>query len=212
MTRPPRPAPAVVAGPAGQLEAVVEDPGDAAGDAVAVLCHPHPLYHGTMNNKVVHTLARAANRLGCPAVRFNFRGVGRSEGSYAEGAGETEDALAVVAWARERWPDAALWLGGFSFGAWVALNAAPRADPALLVTVAPPVQRFPVEDLVHPGVPWLLVQGRSDEVVDPAAVEDWASRLSPRPELAAMDDTDHFFHGRLTALRDVVEEFVTRNR
>lgn len=211
MTRPLPPEPVTIPGPAGRLEALVESPGEVRGDAAAVVCHPHPVFHGTMHNKVVHTMARAANRLGCPALRFNFRGVGDSEGGYGEGLGETEDALAAVAWARARWPGAAVWLAGFSFGAWVALNAARHARPALLVTIAPPVQRFPVAEVARPPVPWLVVQGREDEVVDPAAVEAWSRGLTPPPDLRLMDDTDHFFHGRLNPLREVLEDFLTRH-
>lgn len=101
--RPPRPEAVVIPGPAGPLEALAEDPGEPS-TACVVVCHPHPLYHGTMNNKVVHALARAAHRLGLPSVRFNFRGVGASAGAWDEGRGETGDALAAAEWARARWP------------------------------------------------------------------------------------------------------------
>ena len=99
-----QPEPVTIAGPDGQIEAIVEEPEESVADYVAVVCHPHPLYHGTMRNKVVHTVCRAVNLMGRPAVRFNFRGVGASEGHYDEGVGETEDLLAVVDWARRRWP------------------------------------------------------------------------------------------------------------
>ncbi len=184
----------------------MEDPGEAAGE-VAVVCHPHPLYHGTMNNKVVHALARAANRLQVPAVRFNFRGVGDSGGAWDAGQGESEDALAVVEWARRRWPGRRLWLGGFSFGSYVALNAASAAEPAALVTVAPPVRRFPVEQVTTPACPWLVVHGADDELVDADAVRHWVAGLAPPPRLTVIPDTTHFFHGRLNVLQDTVREF-----
>lgn len=199
----------VIDGPAGPLEGVVERPRDAADlRAIAVLCHPHPLYHGTMNNKVVHTLARAVVQLGQPAVRFNFRGVGDSHGAYAEGEGEAEDALAVVAWSRTRWPEAELWLGGFSFGAYVSLSIAAEARPARLISVAPPVVRFDMSSLTLPRCPWLVIQGERDELVEATAVERWARGLDPSPQLRLLPDTDHFFHGRLTKLREIAADFL----
>jgi alpha/beta superfamily hydrolase len=197
-----------VEGPAGRLQAILESPPDAHADAVAVICHPHPLYHGTMNNKVVHTLARAVNSLRRPAVRFNFRGVGESAGEYAEGIGETEDAMAMITWARTRWPAAELWLAGFSFGSFVALRASAEAMPACIVTVAPPIRRFPVARQPRPACPWLIVQGEEDELVDALEVSRWAERIRPRPELLLMPDTDHLFHGRLTLLREAVARFL----
>jgi len=110
-------------GPAGALEAVLEDPG-AAGISYAVVCHPHPLYGGTMDNKVVTTVARALQDAGMPTLRFNFRGVGASDGAFDQGSGETADADAVAAWGAERWPGRTLVIAGFSFGAYVALRLA----------------------------------------------------------------------------------------
>src|SRR5262249_22498810 len=115
-------------GPAGKLEVLIETPVGAAlrgpPPAVRAVCHPPRLSGGTIDNKVVWTVARAFGQLGAPAIRFNFRGVGRSAGSYDEGRGETEDLKAVIGYARQRWPDSPLWLGGFSFGGVVALRAA----------------------------------------------------------------------------------------
>lgn len=198
----------VIDGPAGSIQGVLEAPPQAHADAVAVVCHPHPLYHGTMNNKVVHTIARAVNALHRPAVRFNFRGVGASAGQYSDGIGETEDAMAVIGWARTRWPAAELWLAGFSFGSFVALRASARSEPACLISVAPPVRRFPVAEQPRPACPWLVIQGEDDELVDCREVTEWASRIRPPPELELIPDTDHLFHGRLTPLRKVVERFL----
>lgn len=198
-----------IRGPAGGLEAVVEMPADSYTDAAAVVCHPHPVYHGTMNNKVVHTVARAVNRMHRPAVRFNFRGVGSSEGRYDKAMGETDDALAVVDWARETWPAAEIWLAGFSFGAYVALRAALLARPACLITIAPPVQGFPVRDQPRPACPWLVVQGERDELVDARQVLAWAAGLHPPPKVECMADSDHFFHGRLTRLGAAVTDFIS---
>jgi uncharacterized protein len=198
--------PSSLIGPAGALEAaidsVVPEP-----RAIAVLCHPHPLEQGTMQNKVVTTLARAFAHLGAHAVRFNFRGVGESEGRYDGGAGERADALAVVAWCRARWPDLALYLGGFSFGAAVALAAAAEAEPRRLVTVAPPVDKLP-PDFVAPTCPWLLVHGTADEIVPVAPTKAWVATLATSPKVLLLDGVGHFFHGRLRVLEDAVTEFV----
>lgn len=191
-------------GPAGEIEAAIDSAG-ARPSAVAVLCHPHPLQQGTMQNKVVTTLSRAFVRLGAVAVRFNFRGVGRSAGVHANGVGEREDALAAVSWARGRWPALPLYLGGFSFGAAVALAVASAAEPRGLVTVAPPIDRLPA-DFAAPRCRWLLVQGAADDVVPAAPVVAWAKALPAPPELVVLDGVGHFFHGRLRALEDAVKD------
>jgi alpha/beta superfamily hydrolase len=207
--RPPVPQPALIDGPAGPLEARVEDPMPGAAPAVVgVVCHPHPLYGGTMQNKVVHTLARAMQELGAPTVRFNFRGVGGSAGSYDGGLGEVEDALAVCAWARRRWNCQPLWLAGFSFGSAVALQAAVTVQPRSLVTVAPPVGRIIVSPVVRPACPWLVVQGDHDELVDVVQVRRWVDEFTPPPRLVVLNEAEHFFHGRLGELRASVLEFL----
>lgn len=195
-----------VDGPAGQLEALVEAPPEVRG--VAVICHPHPLYQGTMTNKVVHTLARVFNDQSLVAVRFNFRGVGASDGSYDEGRGETEDALAVRRWAQSQWPEQPVWMAGFSFGAFVALRSAAQCQPAGLVSVAMPIQRFDVAAQPQPRCPWLIVQGDHDELVDADAVVDWVDSLEPGPELVVLEGVDHFFHGKLRLLRDTLNTLI----
>ncbi len=207
--RPPVAQPVEFAGPAGLLEALVEDPTDgAAPAAVGVVCHPHPLYGGTMQNKVVHTLARAMQELGVPTLRFNFRGVGRSAGRYADGVGEAQDALAAIEFARRRWRREALWLGGFSFGAAVAFEVSVAVRPERLVTVAPPVARMELAAKERPGCPWLIVQGDEDELVDIAEVRDWAEGFMPPPRLEVFTGAEHFFHGRLAELRAAVRGFL----
>jgi hypothetical protein len=208
--RPPVPQPASIPGPAGVLEARVEDPAAGAPPrAVGVVCHPHPLHGGTMQNKVVHTLARAMQELGVPTVRFNFRGVGASGGAYDGGPGEVDDALAAVAWARSHWNCDALWLAGFSFGSAVALQACGAAAPAALVTVAPPVGRLLVDPVARPACPWLVVQGDRDDLVDFATVKSWVAGYVPPPDFAALPGAEHFFHGRLGELRAAVIEFLS---
>lgn len=191
-------------GAAGDIETLIESPAGMPS-AVAICCHPHPLFGGTMTNKVIHTVAKAFLAAGAVTLRFNFRGVGASAGTHDEGRGETEDVITLAKWARERWPDLPLWLGGFSFGAWIALRA-PIA-PALLVTVAPPVGRWDFSKISPPEVPWLVIQGDRDELVDADAVERWVHGIAPA-RLVRLADADHFFHGRLHEVRDAVTAFV----
>ena len=207
--RPPVPQPAIIEGPLGAIEARVEDPAPgAAPRAVGVVCHPHPLHGGTMQNKVVHTLARAMQELGVPTLRFNFRGVGASAGAYGDGIGEVDDARAAIAWARDRWSCDALWLAGFSFGAAVSLEVAGLARPAALVSVAPPVGRIIVAHVERPACPWLIVHGDQDELVDAGAVRAWAAAFEPPPDFAMLGGATHFFHGRLGELRGRVMDFL----
>jgi uncharacterized protein len=210
----PRAEPVQISGAAGNLEAIVEDPSPGkAPAAFIVVCHPHPLHGGTMTNKVVTTLARTAHAQGVPSVRFNFRGVGASEGAFDEGRGETLDALAAVAFGRQRWPDASLWLAGFSFGAVVALRASTTrgvGQVERLVTIAPALGRNfgSVREISVPACPWLVVQGDADEVIDGNLVIDWAQELQPAPQLVVMPGVGHFFHGHLTPLQDAVATFL----
>lgn len=163
-----------------------------------------------MQNKVVHTLARAFLAVGCAAIRFNYRGVGKSEGSYDSGRGEAADAIAIAQWARQRWPNSELLMAGFSFGAMVAISIEHLVAPIALVAVAPPVKRLPLQ-LKQPQCPWLVVQGDEDSVVDTDDVVDWFNSLDPGPELEVMVGAEHFFHGRLVELRERVVEFLDRS-
>jgi hypothetical protein len=212
----PRAERVTLAGPAGGLETLVETPvTDAGSDSsavstFAVICHPHPLFGGTLDNKVVHTLARAFNQLGAPAIRFNFRGVGTSAGTYDDGRGELKDALAVIAYGRQRWLGAALWLGGFSFGGSVAVWAAGEAAPARFVAVAPGITKIGVTGAAPPACPWLIVQGDADDVVPPDVVLAWTRTLMPAPEVAVLAGAGHFFHGRINDLRETVVAFMER--
>ncbi len=192
-----------IAGPAGSLQAIAEGPLGPAPD-YAVVCHPHPLFGGTMDNKVVTTLARALHATGTPTLRFNFRGVAESEGAFDAGMGETADAAAVASYGAARWPGRRLVLAGFSFGAFVALRLAQQRELSRLITVAPPVDRFDFSGLAAPACPWLLVQGDADDVVNPHSVLAWAQALEPAPRLLLMPGVGHFFHGHLSVLRDAV--------
>ena len=205
------PQPVQIAWPAGAIEARVEDPHEASEPrrVVGVVCHPHPLYGGTMQNKVVHTAARAMQEAGAATVRFNFRGVGASEGQHDHGVGELADALAVIEWTRRQFDCDVLWLGGFSFGAATALQAATRgARPAKLVTIAPPVGRIITEPVPRPACPWLIVQGDEDELIDIGAVRSWARAYTPEPAVAVIAGAEHFFHGKLGELRAAILGFL----
>ena len=192
-------------GPAGALEVMTNCPD--AGKAIvttAVICHPHPMQGGTMHNKVVHMLARSLGEVGLNTVRFNFRGIGASAGSFDHGNGETDDALAVLSWVRAQRPQDAIWLAGFSFGGYVAARAAHRFDVAQLVTVAPAVHLYDFASMTMPAAPWLVIQGDADEVVSAQAVQAWVQQRRPAPTLVMLEGADHFFHGRLQDLRNVI--------
>lgn len=197
----PPPERRLIAGPAGPLEIVYETAADAR--ALVVVCHPHPLYGGTLDNKVVHTLARAALGCGAHALRFNFRGVGRSAGVHDEGRGELDDLLAAVDWGRARAPELPLHLAGFSFGSAVALAAALRAQADSVLLVAPPVGRLPVPAAGTAAVPLHVVHGTEDELVALADVQAWAGATP----LTTIREATHFFHGRLPALREAAQAF-----
>jgi len=218
MTSAPRTTALIVPGPTGDLEALLDEPilngfaEHAEIRHVAIVCHPHPLYGGTMTNKVVHIVARTFNELGAPTVRFNFRGVGKSAGTHDDGVGETDDTLAMVSSAERRWPDAQIWLAGFSFGAAMALRASLRLpfNPRIgrLITVAPALRWLAQVNAQVPACPWLIVQGDRDELVEVQAVQHWAAGLSQPPQLVILPGADHFFHGRLNDLRDAIKAWL----
>jgi hypothetical protein len=197
-----------IAGPAGAIETATDLPaGEARG--TAVLCHPHPQFGGTLDNKVVQTLARAFVQLGHRAVRFNFRGVGGSAGAWDEGRGEIDDVLAVIAAERAAHAALPLVLAGFSFGGYVAAHAADRLQAAglpvqRLVLVGPATSRFTLPATVAPDT--LVIHGEADDVVPLSATLDWA-----RPQVlpvVVLPGVGHFFHGQLTLLKQqVVQAF-----
>jgi uncharacterized protein len=204
MSRTPGRERLIIRGPVGNLESLLEVPEDFAGKHVAVVCHPHPQYQGTMLNKVVHTLAHSMTDMGIAALRFNFRGAGASEGTYAGGIGEVDDVEAIASSVANRWPDADLWLAGFSFGAIVAARAALNLLPKQLISIAPAVN-LPGRGLdARSFTPWLVVQGDADELVPVEDVRAWAASLYPQPDLVVLPGVGHFFHGELLTLRETL--------
>lgn len=203
-----------IPGPVGGLQAVlsVPEPASAGADfpmTVAVICHPHSLMGGSLDNKVVFTLHRACREQGLATLRFNFRGVGASAGAFDGGVGEQDDLLAVLAWVRSTLGWDRLVLAGFSFGSFVVAMTWPRALAAgwrgsQLLLVAPPVTRFPLAGHALP-VGARVIYGDADEVVDPMAIRDWLAVQPQALDVRVMAGAGHFFHGRLTELKDWVE-------
>ncbi|MFP4615295.1 MAG: alpha/beta hydrolase [Thiohalorhabdus sp.] len=194
-----------LAGPAGPLEACLTLPPDEPPRAAVVLCHPHPRYGGTMNNKVVVYLARALRKHGAATLRFNFRGVGTSPGQFSGGPGEVADAAAAVDALATRFPDLPLWVAGFSFGSYAGLRAAAGdARVRRLVAVAPPVAWYDFAFLEAERRPVLIVQGGADEVVDPDDVRAFRARMERDPEWLCFPEADHFFTRQVREMADQV--------
>ena len=195
-------------GAVGKLEAILSVPELNNAPFMAFLGHPHSLQGGTMNNKVVTTLVRSFRELGIPSLRFNFRGVGRSDGVYDAGIGESEDMLALVCdWQNEQ-PQTKLIFAGFSFGSYVAYRAAAQSDVSLLITIAPAVTHYNYREFNPQPHPWLIIQGEEDEVIAPASVFDFAAQAEPEIPVICFANTGHFFHGKLIELKAKLMKYV----
>jgi len=193
-----------IEGPAGKLEVQTLSAKN-AHKGVGIICHPHPLFQGTMQNKVVHALSRAFHHKDLHTIRFNFRGVGKSEGHFGDSIGEIEDLMAVLAWSDKVLGKPPLWLAGFSFGSYIAASGAARHECVQLFTVAPAVNHQPYDSLKNIICPWVIIQGEKDEVIPPEVVYEWAHRY-PDITLLKLPEASHFFHGNLATLRSLVEE------
>ena len=200
-----------IQGKAGLIEAVHDQVKNANQETVAVICHPHPLYQGSMHNKVVTTISRAMKTFGISSYRFNYRGVGDSQGEYGEGFGELEDLQSVCDWIKQNTNFSKIVLCGFSFGGAIAYKGWGKLDNvSALVTVAPAFERFDLSHEEEPrDLPWLVVQGLDDDTVSPNAVFDFALKtIKSDLTLVKMNEVGHFFHGKLIDLKKQIENFI----
>jgi alpha/beta superfamily hydrolase len=196
-----------IAGPAGRLEALLLENEKRDHGIAALICHPHPLYGGTMHNKVVHRTASVLHALGAAALRFNFRGAGKSEGRHDRGAGELEDAHAALRFLAERYPNARRWVAGFSFGAWIASRLpAVEAGIERLILIAPPVTSSSFATLESLAIPKLVLQGGDDDICPPQALKEQLGRWAEPTQLVEIPGATHFFDRQLGALADAMHE------
>ena len=209
-------------GPAGRLEAVLEEPAAAGGvndegllergltnglRAAVVLAHPHPQFGGTMHTKVVYQAAKAFARIGCAVLRFNFRGVGTSEGSWDEGRGEMEDFRAGVTFMRERYPNARIWAAGMSFGAWIALTVGTQ-EPSIstVLGICPPLSQYDFKGVRTSEKPKFFIQGEFDELCPLKEMKDFYAKAADPKELVVIDAADHLFDGKVLEVGDAIED------
>ncbi len=199
--------PIILQGSAGRLEALLQERDSHDHAITAVVCHPHPLYGGTLHNKVAHRVASALFGMGVAVLRFNFRGVGASEGAFDQGRGELEDAQAALAFLRERYPGARRWIAGFSFGSWVASRlAAGEADAEQLILIAPPVHTQTFEEMRTCVVPKLVIQGRADDICRPENLGRVFPGWADPKRLIEVPQASHFFDKQLPELAEAILE------
>lgn len=195
-------------GPGGRIEAILKEPTSPVTRA-AIVCHPHPLFGGTMHNKVAFRIARAFQDSGFAVLRFNFRGAGRSEGEHDDGIGEQADLRAAIEFIEEKYPEAEVWLAGFSFGSMVMLRAAACDDRIrAFVAAGVPVSRYDFTGVAQCNKPKLFVQGSLDEFGTAEALNMFFAALDEPKELKIIQGADHFFEGHLPELAASVSAFV----
>jgi uncharacterized protein len=206
-----------LAGPAGPLEALLDQPTPAAGTlrAAVVFAHPHPQFGGTMHTKAVYQGAKGLTRIGCAVLRFNFRGVGRSAGAFDQGEGEKQDFQAALDFMAARYPDATLWAAGFSFGAWVALEVGAVDDGvSALIGIAPPVatsisgQAYTFEHTLASTKPKFFVQGEADEACPLEGMWAFYAKLEEPKELVVIDSANHLFDGQTEEVGEALEHLL----
>src|SRR5947207_13797880 len=198
-------------GPAGRIEAILREAEPPVRRAV-IVCHPHPLFGGTMHNKVVFRIARAFQEAGFAVLRFNFRGTGRSHGEHDEGRGEQDDLRAAISFIEQKYEGAELWLAGFSFGAAVMLRVAcGEARVRALIAAGAPVSKYDFSQLIHCDRPKLFVQGALDEFGTPAELTRFVARLDEPKALKIIQGADHFFAGHLDELAQTVSDFIAQS-
>jgi uncharacterized protein len=193
-----------IPGPTGALEAVLQHREGQAPASAALVCHPHPLYGGTLHNKVVHRVASTLHELGAAVLRFNFRGAGKSAGVHDEGRGELEDARAALRWLEERFPGAQRWLAGFSFGSWIAARLAATVPIERLILVSPPIQRADFVAMRQSGVAKLVLQGTKDDVCPPEDLQREFPHWREPKRLILVEGASHFYDRQLGALGDAI--------
>jgi uncharacterized protein len=213
-----------IPGPVGSLEALIDEPplergvnadglverGQADGlHAAVVIGHPHPQHGGTMHTKAVFQAAKAFSRMGCAVLRFNFRGVGTSAGSFDNGAGEMDDFRAALDFMRARHPGVPLWAAGMSFGAWIALNAG-AADPRVstLVGICPPLSHYDFEAVRTSPTPKFFIQGERDERCPLKDMQAFYASAADPKELVVIDAADHLFDGKLVEVAEALEDLL----
>lgn len=199
-------------GPAGRLEALLEEPPRKPGGALraaVVFAHPHPQQGGTMHTKAVYRATKGLASIGCAVLRFNFRGVGSSQGSWDQGRGERDDFRAALDMMAERYPGAELWAAGFSFGAWIALTEG-AVDPrvSVLLGIAPAIAMYDFSALKVSTKPKFIIHGERDELFPLKSMYEFYSQLPEPKELAVIDAADHLFDGRVSEVEDAVEDLL----
>lgn len=205
-----------IRGPAGILEVLIDEPAGQPRAAV-VFAHPLPTHGGTMHTKVVFQGTKALTRIGCAVLRFNFRGVGRSEGMWDEGRGEKDDFRAALDYFANRHPDLELWAAGFSFGSYIALTCGAEDDRVCtLIGIAPPVNRYDYGIVKRSVKPKFIVHGEADELIPLRAVREFYAQLQEPKELVEIDRANHLFEGQTSevgdALEDLLEDFTCRTQ
>jgi hypothetical protein len=194
-----------IPGPAGPLEALLDLP-EAEPRAVCVFGHPHPLHGGTMHTKALYQAAKAMTRIGVASLRINFRGVGRSAGTFDAGPGERDDFRAAIAFVADRFPDLPIWAGGMSFGSWIAMTTgAEDTRVSLLLGIAPPVDRYDFEVLKTCNLPKFIIHGEEDELISIKEIRKFYSQIPEPKELVTIEHADHLFEGKTTLVGDSVE-------
>jgi alpha/beta superfamily hydrolase len=213
-----------IAGPAGRLEALLDEPArergvDADGllatahpagvRSAVVFAHPHTEYGGTMHTKVVYQTAKALSRIGCAVLRFNFRGAGASAGTFTNGPGEMDDFRAGLDFMAGEYPGTPLWSGGMSFGAWIGLTIGVQdARVSTLLGIAPPFSRYDFEPVARSLKPKFFIQGERDELCPLKEMREFYARAAEPKELVVIDGANHLFDGKVSEVADAIEELL----
>jgi uncharacterized protein len=213
-----------IAGPAGLLEALLDEPSpdrrvneegllerghEGALRAAVAFAHPHPQYGGTMHTKVVYQSAKALSRIGCAVLRFNFRGAGRSAGTFNNGPGEMDDFRAGLDFLDDRYPTVPLWAGGMSFGAWIALTVgAEDSRVSTLIGIAPPLSRYDFGAVGRSTKPKFFIQGERDEICPLKEMREFYARAAEPKELVVIDTANHLFDGKVSEVAEAIEELL----